>query len=117
MRIFVDCDDTLLLYNKEAEKNPYGYWSGVPYQINKKLIDALIETSHWSEMPKIIIWSGGGEQYAKEILKTLNLPQYLCLSKDRTTFHLIQEGDIVIDDDNLGGKRTHDPFQWNGEEL
>ena len=53
---------------------------------------------------------GGGAWYAEIIAGKLGL-DFPCLDKDEITFELIQEGDVVIDDQDLGGRRTHNPFE------
>ena len=106
MQIFVDCDDTLILYDSDTGTHPYGVRHGEPWHPNQPLVDALLETEH-----PVFIWSGGGAWYAEIIAGKLGL-DFPCLDKDEITFELIQEGDVVIDDQDLGGRRTHNPFEW-----
>ena len=114
MQIFVDCDDTLILYDSHTGIHPYGSHTaihpygvrhGEPWRPNQPLVDALMETEH-----AVFVWSGGGACYAKTITGKLDL-DFPCLDKDETTFELIQEGDVVIDEQDLGGRRTHNPFE------
>ena len=106
MQIFVDCDDTLILYDSHTGVHPYGVLNGEPWRPNQPLVDALLET----EQP-VFVWSGGGAWYAGIIAGKLGL-DFPCLDKDETTFEVIQEGDVVIDDQDLEGRRTHNPFEW-----
>ena len=115
MQIFADCDDTLVLYDSHTgihsygshtAIHPYGVRHGEPWRPNQPLVDALLETEH-----PVFVWSGGGAWYAEIIAGKLGL-DFPCLDKDEITFELIHEGDVVIDDQELGGKRTHNPFEW-----
>jgi hypothetical protein len=106
MRIFVDCDDTLVLYHADADTHPYGVLKGVRWRPNQSLVSALMATEH-----PVFVWSGGGKRYARFIALKLGLT-FPCLDKNETSFKLVQEGDVVIDDQDLGGRRTHKPFEW-----
>ena len=77
-----------------------------PWHPNQPLVDALLETEH-----PVFVWSGGGAWYAEIIAGKLGL-DFPCLDKDETAFELIHEGDVVIDDQDLGGRRTQNPFEW-----
>jgi hypothetical protein len=98
MQIFVDCDDTLVLYDSHTGIHPYGVRHGEPWRPNQPLVDALLETEH-----PVFVWSGGVARYAEIIAGKLGL-DFPCLDKDEITFELIHEGDVVIDDQELGGK-------------
>ncbi len=111
VQLFVDCDDTLLIYDTHQTPNPYGHWRGQFWHPNLFLIGQI--TAFWSLNPTsgIYIWSGGGSDYARECSKVLNISHLVSgfLVKDITNFHLVRSGDIVVDDDNLDGIRTHSP--------
>ena len=107
MRIFVDVDDTLILYDNDAEKNPYGVYHGTPWRPNQPLIDALLATEH-----PVTVWSGGGDEYAKEMSEKIGLSFPTLTKNGSNVLDHLQPGDIVIDDDDLGGLRTHNPFEW-----
>lgn len=123
MRIFVDCDDTLLLYHTKEQKTPYGMWTGIPFTPNYRLIGALMIHKKDHSEDEIIFWSGGAE-YAKECATKLHLwdMAYAFAHKNKSNFHMVQEGDIVIDDDSFSDLpkeeqiRTHTPFNWPEEE-
>jgi len=53
MQIFVDCDDTLVLYDSHTGVHPYGVLNGEPWHPNQPLVDALLETEH-----SVFVWSG-----------------------------------------------------------
>ena len=44
MQIYVDCDDTLILYDSHPGVHPYGVLNGEPWHPNQPLVDALLET-------------------------------------------------------------------------
>ena len=68
MNLYIDCDDTLVLWLDEWEqplerKNPYDAGSQ-KWILNDPLIDAI---KKWYMTPlrgDVIIWSGGGSQYS-----------------------------------------------------
>lgn len=109
MRLFVDCDDTLLLFGyPDADPDsatPYGFWRDVPYTINQPLVAFMRAFREKHEDALIVIWSGGGEQYAYAVMRAVGLgeddPEFIDpipMIKDRTTFPLVGEDDIVVDD-------------------
>ena len=100
VQLFVDCDE-----------NSYGLWQGTSWFPNAFLIGQIVTFRELYPTSGIYIWSGGGKEYAKECSERLSI-SYLVngfLIKDPTSFHLVKSRDIVVDDDNLGGIRTHTP--------
>ncbi|KKL05781.1 hypothetical protein LCGC14_2219230 [marine sediment metagenome] len=61
MRLFVDCDDTLILYDSEGEVHPYGFVRDEPYRINDTLV-AFVK-AFYAKYPNalITIWSGDSD--------------------------------------------------------
>jgi hypothetical protein len=57
--VFVDCDDTLVLYGGKALCHHFGLLHGESYRPNLELIGRLERFSG-----HIIVWSGGGMDYA-----------------------------------------------------
>ena len=101
-RVFIDCDDTLLLFDSEGEANLYGFWKGDPYKVNEELVNVLRQTC--KTCFTLIIWSGGGKKYAKAVSDEVfgdlgEIDAWFC--KDFTTFDLVRSEDIVIDDQAL----------------
>lgn len=99
-RLFVDCDDTLVLFDGETgEIHPYGFWRDAPYHINEPLITFIKKFAEKRPNALIVIWSGGGHEYARAVANEL-LPdvEVWALTKDRTAFELVRENDMVIDD-------------------
>lgn len=62
-RLFVDCDDTLILW--ENAKNPAGIYQGDKYDLNLGLIGDVgcFLTTHPEY--ELVVWSGGGVPYAQ----------------------------------------------------
>lgn len=112
MRLFVDVDDTLVLYQRPGP-NPYGVYAGTPWEPNIRLIEGVKQFAKDNPEALIVVWSGGGRAYAIEWADRLGLGDIADgLLKDSSTMHLITEEDIVIDDMDLGGRRTHNPYEW-----
>lgn len=101
-RLFVDCNDTLILYENSNHVNPYGFVHGQPYRINQPLADSVKLWVEDNPCSLAIIWSGGGAQYARAIAD-IALPgvDVMTMIKDETSFHMVRAGDIVIDDMEL----------------
>ena len=98
MRIFVDCDDTLILWLDEEGQplegqNPYGGGSQ-KWLWNEALIRALREIED-----EIVIWSGGGRPYAQTWRERLQSASSVVaewsMSKDT---RIPQPDDLCIDD-------------------
>ena len=111
-RLFVDCDDTLVLYQNDNDINPYGYYLEDPWNPNVELIDAIAD--HYLSV-QLYIWSGGGQEYAAMWARSLFSPrmnrELVTLSKGRDTIEIVREGDIVIDDMNIRTRGTlYTPF-------
>lgn len=95
---FIDVDDTLILYTHgDTEKRPYGIIHNQPYNPNLPLIERMKAFKG-----NIIIWSGGGRQYAKETARLLPLGnlRYMVASKFDDDFTKnLQKGDLIVDDE------------------
>ena len=94
-RLFVDCDDTLVIWLDGDDQplegqNPYGGGSQT-WKFNDDLIRA-IEERHGGY---IVVWSGGGEDYARRWLDRLGWTEAEAISKD---ISLPEPGDLCIDD-------------------
>lgn len=115
MRLFVDVDDTLVLY-QTLGPNPYGYYMGTPWQPNVRLIEGIKQFHRDYPATLITVWSGGGRAYAREWAERLGLGDIVTtVIKDESTMNLITSGSIVVDDTCLGGRRTHEPHEWPEE--
>lgn len=98
MRLFVDCDDTLVLWPDEPHLNQdKKLWQGDEYELNHPLIEEI--KIFFRDRPRedaLIIWSGGGADYAATwARRCFPHGEYLSLSKDIV---LPNEDDICIDD-------------------
>ena len=103
IRLFVDCDDTLILYKDTQHKiHPYGAEYGLAWTANEVLIKYIERFRESFPEALITIWSGGGKEYAQKWIDRL-LPDVCAISmtKGREAFMLIKTGDIVIDDQPL----------------
>lgn len=109
MRLFLDVDDTLVLWQYETE--PSGLFTlrggpdNAPYLANHALIGAV--ACYLAEHPDttLHVWSGGGMAYALDwavrLLHTDGRP-WPNLSVVPKYVTLPEPGDIVIDDQQLG---------------
>ena len=88
-RVFVDCDDTLILWPSEVLR------AGDEPAINYQLLSALAIHRSGSPKDKMIVWSGGGADYAERWRRTIMPWADDSMSKDT---HLPLPGDICIDD-------------------
>ncbi len=116
-RLFVDCDDTLILYDTTEDyggPNPYGFLHGQPYHTNVALVAAIRAWAYDNPCSLVIVWSGGGDHYARTIAN-LVLPglHVSAMIKDRSTFDLVRAGDVVVDDQNLNvAAKVFRPDEW-----
>lgn len=118
IRLFVDCDSTLLLYDDEGSPTAhhYGFWRGDAFHINEPLVAFMRRFREKHEDALIVIWSGGGANYAHEVMIRVGLGEGdddfidpIPMIKDRTTFYLVREGDIVVDDQAIEVPTTVTP--------
>lgn len=102
MRLFVDCDDTLILYSRTGI-NPHGVLFGTPYVVNDGLVAFVRRIAAANPDALIVIWSGGGGQYAEVVAKIAGLDDIAAtyMVKDHTTYPLVRAEDIVFDDQDI----------------
>lgn len=98
MRVFVDCDDTLILWLDEEGQplegqNPYGGGSQ-KWKWNEPLAQAL-ERFIVANGGAAVVWSGGGMQYAQRWADLRGWDDVAALSKDT---RIPQPDDLCIDD-------------------
>ncbi len=112
-RLFVDCDDTLVIYRNTDFINPYGHYMGTPFDPNIQLI-ASIEQVH--DIVDLFIWSGGGKDYARMWGDMFfGGIEWTPLLKDQDTFPLVRATDVVIDDQPIiteGHYYSPYEFEW-----
>ena len=99
-RLFIDCDDTLVLYDTGGEIHPYGWILEEAYRVNTPLVDFIHRFRDKYPGALIVIWSGGGSSYARTITRALGLEELevVPMLKDQTTFGMVREDDLVVDD-------------------
>ncbi len=128
-RLFVDCDDTLIVYDDiactwpeepcEVHAHPFGVLRGETYKINDPLAASVKAYVEDNPCALVIIWSGGGAQYARAIADVaLSGVDVMTMIKDKTSFHMVRPGDIVVDDMPLDvPTKVYRPDEWvyNGD--
>ncbi len=117
MNLFVDVDDTLVIY-KSPGPNPYGVYMGEPWVSNEKLIAGIVQFAEKNPESRIIIWSGGGKEYVEMWTNRFGISRFTeQMTKDPDSIALVKEGDIIVDDMpfvQLSGRdlKTHRPNEW-----
>lgn len=99
--LFVDCDDTLVLWTDAAGQvlggpHPYGGGADEPVP-NEALIEAIV--ARRGEFEGVVLWSGGGRRYAAEWLRYLTphgIVPTVALNKDPRA---PTADDLCIEDD------------------
>jgi hypothetical protein len=131
--LFVDCDDTLALYClpngrcEHGDVHPYGSkWS--PWVPNERLVEGIKAFRAENPEALIVVWSGGGKEYAKRFIDKL-LPDLgvTAMDKWRPYTDLAKAMDIVVDDQwrsmsaETGffapGTLFYSPLDWPPEET
>jgi len=123
--VFVDCDNTLILYPYEEAYwaiygNPYdkvasGEWAGIPDEPepNVPLIEAI--DLYAGPRASFVVWSGGGKWYAlrwAEKYMPTRAFGWRAAAKDRA---MVGPGDIVVDDQEFKSRgRWMTPAQFVG---
>ena len=62
MRLYVDCDDTLILWPLYEGTQVV---SGADWKLNQPLIEAVTKFMQFNPSYDLVIWSGGGVDYAR----------------------------------------------------
>lgn len=99
--IWVDVDDTLVLWDDERNGIPSG--PGAGWHFNMSLVNALDAHLHTHPNDRLVIWSGGGVGYAQRfVLDLLERVPFVhgdailpCRAKD---VRGPRAGDVVVDD-------------------
>lgn len=98
--LFIDCDDTLVIWDDKTiqRKGPFNEYTSTDWSFNQRLIDWMLEKE--TELGPVIIWSGGGRQYAELWLSRLerHVGRSLSFTARAKDINLIRDGDIVVDD-------------------
>lgn len=104
VRLFVDCDDTLALYCLPDGRcdhggvHPYGT-TYTPWVPNEPLIGHVKAFRERHPDSLIVVWSGGGKEYAQRFIDRL-LPDLGIIAMDKwePNTDLVRSADIVVDD-------------------
>ncbi len=100
---YVDCDDTLVLWLDDDDKvldgpNPYGTGPDGRWKPNLELLAALKEWRENTPGSEIILWSGGGADWAQLWERRIYPEAADAISKDP---RIPGPDDLCIDDDQL----------------
>ena len=105
--LFVDCDDTLVLW-PEKPTGTLALYRGDAYIPNNDLIDAV--NAYVRPGDTLFVWSGGGVDYAAMWANKFFEPgAWVALAKDIT---VPKVGDVVVDDQVLALKRGVRAYTW-----
>ena len=96
-RLFVDCDDTLVLWQYVERED--GLYYATPWQRNDDLIATVRRFVDDHPDTELVIWSGGGAVYAAR-WAVLFFDGVECVPEDKN-IHYPQPGDICVDDQPL----------------
>ena len=89
--IFFDCDDTLVIWDKHGKSNDFEAIKftcyGKEYKLipHKPHIEAL--KKHKNDGYKIVVWSAGGEEWAAEVVKVLDLGDHVDCTLSKPEFY------------------------------
>lgn len=115
-RLFVDCDDTLVLWLNDGKvtagpllpEGPHPYGAGADRWLPNEVLIEAIRARQKAEPRTLVIWTGGGTDYARTWADRLMPNEYdAALSKDT---RLPLPGDLCIDDMPL--KVACDVLTW-----
>jgi len=95
MRLYVDCDMTLVLW-QDGKEHPFE--GAEKYKRNQPLIDAINKFLENSPDFGLTVWSFGGMEYARGWAHRFDLPVDGVMAKDIRT---PKPGDICVDDMQL----------------
>ena len=112
-RLFVDVDDTLILWGQGASGEVDGVYLEYPYRVNERLAAGIRWVLGHEPETQVVVWSGGGGEYTREMVTRAGLTGIMCLDKtEENLIALVRAVDVVVDDEPLGGRRTHGPLDW-----
>lgn len=124
MRLFVDCDDTLVRWLGEdgqplEGQNPYG-GGAERWEFNAPLVASVVRFAN-EKRADVVVWSGGGADYARVWASRLGWEHFVegWASKDP---RLVTADDVCVDDAPIrtaGRLLTPDEFvaEWPTEAI
>ena len=100
MRLYVDCDDTLVLWLDGDDKvlggpNPYGTGPDGRWKPNLELLAAMKQWRENTPGSEIILWTGGGTRYARRWMGLIYPEAADSISKDT---RIPDPDDLCVDD-------------------
>ncbi len=119
-RLFIDVDDTLIKWNGKFDQHPFGH-GAESWEVNMSVINAIKVWRESHPDGQVVIWSGGGQDYAKTwrnrvIDRLIPGLQTETMSKMPS---LTRFSDTIIDDQRMpgfNGKYIH-PRELASEEA
>lgn len=100
-KLFVDCDDTLVLWRTELNEAT-GLYKTDGYDLNRKLILNVKAFLRSHPEYDLVVWSGGGISYAahwaEECFPDMT---WMVIAK---LMSVPQDGDVVVDDMDVAAK-------------
>jgi hypothetical protein len=103
-------DSTLIFWNTKAK--PDGHYLGHPWSANQPLISGIKDFVYQYPNELVVMWSGGGMGYAREMAGKLGFGDEITyLAKGIEVFSLVRRFDVVVDDEPIF-IRTHAPDEW-----
>ncbi len=87
--IYYDVDDTLVMWNKPiSDEHIECTLYGTTYKVlpNWKHIELL--KKHWRDGYKIVVWSGGGEDWATEVVNKLDLNDFVDVRLSKPSYYV-----------------------------
>jgi hypothetical protein len=100
MRLFVDVDDTLILWSKDAKDGSFV----TKYEPNEAVIHFIRTFRQVHPGHEVVVWSTGGADYARKHAEE-QLPEMYDRVSDKYN-KIPQVGDLFLDDDPLPTYRT-----------
>ena len=100
MTLFIDVDDTLVLWlTRDSAEGPHPYGAGAQgWARNQALLDAVERWRVSRPLEAVVVWSGGGREYAERWRDQLMPEAEHALNKD---IRLPGPADVCVDDQYL----------------
>lgn len=102
MVVCFDVDDTLVSYEKETKFIINGEFSVGVTPIDEN-IQALKRHKAWGHY--VVVWSRSGHQWAKAVVKTLNLEKYVDVCQAKPVFYY----------DDMSSEKWMGKPRWGGD--
>lgn len=108
--LFVDCDDTLVLYDDDEWEGHKEYDSTILIDNNGYMQRVLPHYRHIQMIKrfkflgyKVVVWSLTGAWWAEKVVKTLGIENYVDMVMSKPLFHCDDQEDVRV----IVGKRIY----------